>query len=58
MESVFVYNGREVIVKNGKYYTTGKDGKPRIFKNIEYLKNYLDDEDGMLLMAKWQAMDC
>ena len=50
----FSYKGKEVEIKNGKFYTKVSNGTLRIFKNEEYLKNFIDNE--AVLESHAQAM--
>ena len=41
------------ILKSGNYMIKNKQGKTRIFKSKELLKNYIDNEDDLEFRAKF-----
>lgn len=50
----FSYKGKEVEIKNGKFYTKANNGTLRIFNSEELLKNFIDKES--VLESHAQAM--
>ena len=53
------YKGVEItILKSGNYMIKNKQGKTRIFKSMELLKNYVDNEDNLEFVAEFLSKHC